>query len=396
MVDRRSCLVCGSSKHSKVIYVTNAPKLHVIPSETRLSSELFGTIDLVQCDECGHIFNCSPSDGEIESSHDLFLTNTPINETMVSRHEQTVDFLTSGVERKIRVLDVGAGSGALAAAFAKRGHSVTVVEPSSKIDVQALVRFGVNVIKDFWPTVRLEGQKFDLILCVQVLEHISDPCAFISSLTSSLEEEGKIYLEVPSGDWVLKHASLTDIHYPHLNYYSAQVIEQIFQKVLIKPIMKRELLNGRDIGFVLVKTKNESKVTLEKQSAIDFSSSLERNYSNAKIRIAELSSNKKFAVYGANAGSQAMFGFFPQIKPEFIIDDTPSYEGAFSYSSEARFEVVKPTVENLCSVETVLIAAYIHDKVISEKIRATGFVGGIYSLRPPSDDSGTVRSLFAA
>jgi 2-polyprenyl-3-methyl-5-hydroxy-6-metoxy-1,4-benzoquinol methylase len=389
-------MVCGALKCSKVISVTNAPKLHVISSETRLSSELFGTIDLVQCDECGHIFNCSPSDGEIESSHDLFLTNTPISETMISRHEQTVDFLTSGVERKIRVLDVGAGSGALAAAFAKRGHEVTVVEPSSKIDGQALARFGVDVIKDFWPTVRLEGQKFDLILCVQVLEHIGDPCAFMSFLQSSLDEEGKIYLEVPSGDWVFKHGSLTDIHYPHLNYYSAQVIERIFQKAWIKPITKRDLLNGRDIGFVLVKTKGEAKLPLEKQSVTDFSPSLEKVHLNAKIRIAELSSNKKVVVYGANAGSQAMFGFFPQIKPEFIIDDTPSYEGAFSYSSEARFKIVKPTAEVLRSIETVLIAAYIHDKVISEKIRAAGFVGDIYSLRPPSDNSGAVRSLFAA
>jgi hypothetical protein len=218
----------------------------------------------------------------------------------------------------------------------------------------------------------------------------------MSSLQSSLDEEGKIYLEVPSGDWVFKHASLTDIHYPHLNYYSAQVIERIFQKAWIKPITKRDLLNGRDIGFVLVKTKSEAKPSLEKQSFTDFSSSLKKIHLNAKIRIAELSSNKKFAVYGANAGSQAMFGFFPQIKPEFMIDDTPSYEGACSYSSEARFEVVKPTAEILRSVEAVLIAAYIHDKVISEKIRATGFVGDIFSLRPPSDDSGTVRSLFAA
>ena len=389
-------MVCGALKCSKVIYVTNAPKLHVISSETRLSSELFGTIDLVQCDECGHIFNCSASDGEIESSLDLFLTNTPISETMISRHEQTVDFLTSGMERKIRVLDVGAGSGALAAAFAKRGHAVTVVEPSSKIDGQALTQFGVNVIKDFWPTVRLEDRKFDLILCVQVLEHIGDPCAFMSSLQSSLDEEGKIYLEVPSGDWVFEHASLTDIHYPHLNYYSTQVIERIFQKVRIKPITKRDLLNGRDIGFVLVKTKGETKLPLGKQSVTDFPPLLEKIHLNAKIRIAELSSNKKFAVYGANAGSQAMFGFFPQIKPEFVIDDTPSYEGAFSYSSEARFKVVKPTAENLRSVEAVLIAAYIHDKVISEKIRAAGFVGDIYSLRPPSDNSGTVRSLFAS
>jgi SAM-dependent methyltransferase len=389
-------MVCGALKCSKVIFVTNAPKLHVISSETRLNSELFGTIDLVQCDECGHIFNCSSSDGEIETSHDLFLTNTPISEAMISRHEQTVDFLISDTEKNLRILDVGAGSGALAAAFANRGHQVTVVEPSTKIDARVLTRFGVNVIKDFWPTGRLEGQKFDLILCVQVLEHIGDPCAFMSSLTSSLDEEGKIYLEVPSGDWVCKHSSLTDIHYPHLNYYSAEVTKRIFQKVSLTPLTKRDLLNGRDIGFVLVKTKNNSEVLYVKPTMKDFSSSLVKNHLNAKMRIAELSSNGKFAVYGANAGSQALFGFFPQIRPEFMIDDTPSYEGAFSYSSEARFKVVKPTAENMLSVETVLIAAYIHDKSISEKIKTAGFIGDIYSLRPASDTSGTIRSLFAA
>ena len=396
MVGHRNCMVCGATESSSIICVTNAPKTHVISSETGLSGELFGTIDLVQCDECGHIFNCSSRDGELEASHDLFLTNTPISETMISRHEQTVDFLTSGVERKIRVLDVGAGSGALAAAFAKRGHQVTVVEPSSKIDGQVLTRFGVNVVKDFWPTVKLESEKFDLILCVQVLEHIGDPCGFMSSLHSSLDEEGKIYLEVPSGDWVCKHSSLTDIHYPHLNYYSAEVTERIFQKVSLTPITKRDLLNERDIGFVLVKTKNDSEVPYVKPTMKDFSSSLVKNHLIAKMRIAELSSNGKFAVYGANAGSQAMFGFFPKIRPEFMIDDTPSYEGAFSYSSEARFKVVKPTTENLHRVETVLIAAYIHDKVISEKIKAAGFVGDIYSLRPASDNSGTIRSLFVA
>lgn len=389
-------MVCGALKHSKIISVANAPKIHVISSETRLSSELFGTIELVQCDECGHIFNCSSSDGEIEKSHDLFLTNTPISEAMIARHEQTVDFLTSYTEKNLHILDVGAGSGALAAAFANRGHQVTVVEPSTKIDAQALSRFGVNVIKDFWPTGKLKGQKYDLILCVQVLEHIGDPCAFMSSLISSLDEEGKIYLEVPSGDWVREHSSLIDIHYPHLNYYSAEVTERIFQNVRLTPITNRDLLNGRDTGFVLVKSKEDSELSYLKPIMTDFSSSLVKTYLSAKMRITELSLNGKFAVYGANAGSQAMFGFFPQIRPEFMIDDTPSYEGAYSYSSEARFKVVKPTAENLLSVETVLIAAYIHDKVISEKIKTAGFIGDIYSLRPASDNSGTIRSLFAA
>ncbi|PHX93503.1 MAG: hypothetical protein CK542_03875 [Acidimicrobium sp.] len=395
MAGLRNCLVCGATGYSKVISVLNAPKLHVISADTRLDSGLFGTINLVQCDQCGHIFNGHQSDGEIESSHDLFLTNTPISESMISRHEQTVDFLTSKADTKLRVLDVGAGSGALAAAFARRGHRVTVVEPSSMIDERTLSDFGVNVVKDFWPAVSLEGQKFDLILCVQVLEHIADPCTFLSSLSTSLDDDGAIYLEVPSGDWVVKHASLTDIHYPHLNYFLIEVINSIFQKLLLVPNAIRNLLNGRDLGFVLRKTKSKLSNTDSKFKTDHLSVSLATNIRNAEARIFDLIAGKKFAIYGASAGSQAFFGFFPQIKPEFLFDDTPSYGGAFGYSPGARFEIVKPTAQNLSRVQSVVIAAYIHDKAIAEKIRAMGFAGDIYSLRPASDLSGTIQSLFA-
>lgn len=388
-------MVCGATRHSNVISVINAPKLHVISPDTRLNSGLFGAINLVQCDECRHIYNCFQSDGEIESSHDLFLTNTPIIESMISRHQQTVDFLTSKAEAKLRVVDVGAGSGALAAAFAKRGHQVTVVEPSRMIDERALADFGVNVVKNIWPSVILEGQKFDLILCVQVLEHIADPCAFLSSLSDSLDDDGAIYLEVPSGDWVVVHASLADIHYPHLNYFLTEVIESVFQKVSLKPLAIRSLVNGRDIGFLLRKSKRELTMNGAKTDVKEFSSSLAKNLVSAESRIVQLSLDKKMAIYGANAGSQALFGFFPQIKPELLFDDTPSYAGAFGYSSEARFEIVKPTAENLGRVQSVVIAAYIHDKVIAEKMRLLGFAGEIYSLRPASDRSGTVQSFFA-
>lgn len=388
-------MVCGATGQSKVISVLNAPKLHVISADTRLNSELFGTINLVQCDQCGHIFNGHQSDGEIESSHDLFLTNTPISESMISRHEQTVDFLTSKADTKLRVLDVGAGSGALAAAFAIRGHRVTVVEPSSMIDERALSDFGVNVVKDFWPAVSLAGQKFDLILCVQVLEHIADPCTFLSSLSTSLDDDGTIYLEVPSGDWVVKHKSLGDISYPHLNYYLANVLEKIFSRVPLGVVKHRKILEGRDSGFVLRATKVDRAEIVSVSQTENVVTQSELNLRIAESQYRNLVFAKKFAIYGATCGSQALFGFFPQIKPEFLFDDTPSYGGAFGYSSEARFAIVKPTAENLSRVQSVVIAAYIHDKVISEKIMAMGFAGDIYSLRPASDLSGTVQSLFA-
>ncbi len=315
---------------------------------------------------------------------------------MLARHEQTVDFLTANANKKLRILDVGAGSGALAAAFAKRGHQVTVVEPSAMIDERALNDFGVNVVKDFWPAISLRDQKFDLILCVQVLEHTSEPCSFLSTLSDSLDKNGEIYLEIPSGDWVVEHASLGDISYPHLNYFLTEVINSIFEKLLLVPNAIRNLLNGRDLGFVLRKTKSKLSNTDSKFKADHLSVSLATNIRNAEARVFDLIAGKKFAIYGATCGSQAFFGFFPQIKPEFLLDDTPSYVGAYGYNYESRFQILKPTVENLGRVQSVVIAAYIHDKVIAERLRALGFMGEIFSLRPASDHSGTVQSLFAS
>ena len=350
----------------------------------------------MQCNRCWHIFNKFFSDREIDSSQDLFLTNTPINESMLARHEQTVDFLTANANKKLRILDVGAGSGALAAAFAKRGHQVTVVEPSAMIDERALNEFGVNVVKDFWPAISLRDQKFDLILCVQVLEHTSEPCSFLSTLSDSLDKNGEIYLEIPSGDWVVEHASIADIHYPHLSYFVTKVIYGIFEKVSLVPFATRNLLNGRDLGFVLRAIESVSPAKTLGSNADALASLLSKNIERAKSRIIRLSSKGKFAIYGANAGSQALFGFFPHIKPEFILDDTPSYVGAYGYNYESRFQILKPTVENLGRVQSVVIAAYIHDKVIAERLRALGFMGEIFSLRPESDLSGTVQSLFAS
>ena len=43
----------------------------------------------------------------------------------------------------------------------------------------------------------------------------------------------------------------------------------------------------------------------------------------------------------------------------------------------------------------MVISSYVHDEEIAKKIRELGFDGEIYSLRPPSDPSGKVKSLFS-
>ena len=394
MEKARGCLICGSNLHTQIITVENAPKFHVIESSKEITARHFGKISLVECNDCGHLFNNHLSTSA-EHEDDIFLTNTPISESMVARHKKTVDFLTLKRNAILSVLDVGAGSGALAASFAEGSHKVMVVEPSSMIDIASLRSYGISVVHDSWPSKKVMDQKFDLILCVQVLEHVDSPIDFLASIASSLNDDGQIYLEFPSGDWVVKHASLADIHFPHVSYFLPSSIDFTLQKVSLFQVIQRRLIGGRDVGLVLDASLTETKRFPFLSRAKTFRNALLKNLEVAELRIESSINPRDFAIYGANAGSQSLFGFFPNLKPKFVFDDTPAYLGSSAFSASNRFEITEPTLESLRSVELVIIAAYIHDKAIAEKIRALGFVGEIFSLRPASDMTGTIESLFA-
>jgi len=394
MVAQYPCLVCGGLDSSGVFVVENAPKFHVIGREDVVNSKIFGKIDLRLCLKCGHVFNCDF--GAYDNDNlGQFLTNTPINASMLNRHQTTVEYLSPKSENKLSVLDVGAGSGALAAAFADRGHSVTVVEPSRMLDRSAMESFGVEVVNSAWPSPLLGTRRFDLILCVQVLEHVNKPCEFLRSLVEHLSDQGRIYLEIPSGDWVVDNSSLIDIHYPHINYFRSSSIKYLLHSTSVDLTRSRELLNGRDVGLTLERAASGSKSKSFRSESKVESIDLKKSFENGRIQIDRRLSKRSYAVYGANAGLQAAFGFFPKLSPSFVFDDTPAYENCFAYSINNQFQIRKPCKDDFVNLDAIVIASYIHDAVISEKLRDQGFTGEILSLRPESDFSGKVKSLFS-
>jgi SAM-dependent methyltransferase len=76
------------------------------------------------------------------------------------------------------VLDVGAGTGRDAAALARRGYTVTAVEPTGELRAhgeQAHAGLGIRWLDDMLPDlegVRRLGERFDLILLTAVWMHL--------------------------------------------------------------------------------------------------------------------------------------------------------------------------------------------------------------------------------
>jgi len=118
-------------------------------------------------------------------------------------HQKIISLiLGEGKGKKLKVLDVGCASGYLGAEIKLLGHYVAGIEiapnaaeQASKVidrvftgDAQEIENLG---IKD----------KFDIIICSDILEHLFDPAALLRKLPDYLLDGGKILVVLPNVGW---------------------------------------------------------------------------------------------------------------------------------------------------------------------------------------------------
>ncbi|HVF35483.1 MAG TPA: bifunctional 2-polyprenyl-6-hydroxyphenol methylase/3-demethylubiquinol 3-O-methyltransferase UbiG [Candidatus Saccharimonadia bacterium] len=98
-----------------------------------------------------------------------------------------------------RVLDVGCGGGLLSEALAREGASVTGIDLSP--DVLAVARMhlhesGASVDYREASAEALAAEQpgsFDVVTCMEVLEHVPDPAALLAACAALLKPAGKLF-----------------------------------------------------------------------------------------------------------------------------------------------------------------------------------------------------------
>ena len=105
----------------------------------------------------------------------------------------------SSMEGK-KVLDVGCGGGILAEALNELGASVTGIDASENTigvakthskSIGSDVKYIQNTIEEF--TSSYPDERFDVITCLEMLEHVPSPNEIIKSCSSLLKDEGNIF-----------------------------------------------------------------------------------------------------------------------------------------------------------------------------------------------------------
>jgi 2-polyprenyl-6-hydroxyphenyl methylase/3-demethylubiquinone-9 3-methyltransferase len=127
------------------------------------------------------------ADGEFKTLHDI----NPTRLNFITKHVSLKD---------AHVLDIGCGGGILTEAMAKQGASVTGLDASKEnilaasqhaTDNKLKINYVVNTAERY---ARDHADTFDVITCMELLEHVPEPASIIQAASSMIKPGGHIML----------------------------------------------------------------------------------------------------------------------------------------------------------------------------------------------------------
>ena len=96
------------------------------------------------------------------------------------------------------VLDIGCGGGILAESLTKKGANVTAIDladgPLNVAKVRAQkTKLNINYQKISSSDLAKTGKKYDVITCLEMLEHVPDPNKVVADCQKLLKKDGHVF-----------------------------------------------------------------------------------------------------------------------------------------------------------------------------------------------------------
>jgi len=125
-----------------------------------------------------------------------------INEPIIrKRSKQILKRIRTRYPEAVTICDVGSGHGYFLDEADKMGFKVFGVEPSKNLANTASVNYAipqfVGTLESF---IKINKNKFDVVTCIHVIEHVMHPKDFMHSLLKLVKPEGILFLETPNAD----------------------------------------------------------------------------------------------------------------------------------------------------------------------------------------------------
>ena len=118
---------------------------------------------------------------------------------MIDQHWALDEHSRTPIEGR-SALDVGCGAGLLAEPLARLGARVTAIDASAELVEVAREHAAAMDLEIDYRAAAIEetGGQFDLITCMEVIEHVAEPAAFVKALAMRLAPNGLLILSTPN------------------------------------------------------------------------------------------------------------------------------------------------------------------------------------------------------
>ncbi len=340
----RMCPICNSleSRHLKHMEMEISDRVCLPKS-----------YDIVACSQCGFTY-AKPEGGVTQENYNEYYSksNDYSDEKIRVKLNKELDFARVKIIKKYipldtLILDIGCGNGDFLAELKENNYErLTGIDPGEN-SVKVVKKRGIYAQTGNIFDAGSEKEKYDLVCCTAVLEHIYDLKGCIEKLKRRLKGPGsRIFVDVPGMEGINEYLAMPAEHFncEHINYFTFQSLDNLFSVNGFKRISEKEdyyvFLKEKSVPTLSIGAVYEwidtmhgdiKKDTESEKAILQYFSVIEKKLANQKEMLkAVLMKEKRIVVWGGGNYAFQMLSSLPEIKEkiDYFIDSNHNKIGS--------------------------------------------------------------------
>ena len=336
----QNCPICDSKKLENFLKRKEIPvhqHLIFLDEQSAINTKR-GNLELSVCLTCGFIFNQSFDITQMEygKQYDNSQTFSKYFESYLTELINSLVFDKN--IKNCNIIEVGCGKGLFLRKLVENkewGNIGYGFDPSylgPEVDMQGRLKFQ----KKFFDN-NCVIPKTDVVICRHVIEHISQPIAFLNSIKHSLLNSSnvKIFFETPTVEWIFRNNIFWDFFYEHCSYFTAESLTTCFETAGFQVENVNPVFNGQYLWLEATLPKKTSEIIKKPKNIFfltkEFALKEQELIIKWRKKVIEIRKKGKVAIWGAGAKGVTFVNLIDPNKKliDYVIDLNPQKQHNF-------------------------------------------------------------------